>query len=307
MSLDLGVIVAAGVLGNDGLGGGLSDKTVSKLDAFKTIVCKTITNYASNGTEPPNYTGSNRYNLEGTTLNNVNLRNPGIWNLNPKINSILRRCPDANIAGSVLLTRVEDFKNYSFSDVFDKLHNTTVIQTIELNMGCPKMMDNLNPFTRSNSYVPTLANKLVEYLLKNNRNDKNIWLKLPPDSTLIKQIIDNKDLIKLCSLVVSNSFPGSIYSNDLEVSTNVEHSGVGVSSLATKYINYRTIENIREHVPETTKIIGCGGVTSIRDVQDYEKAGANGVQIGSLFLHHSETALGIAQAFKNAASNKSIT
>ena len=305
MSLELGVIVAAGVLGNDGLGGSLSDKIINKLDTFETVVLKTVTSHAQSGTELPNYTGPNRYNIEGTTLNNVNLRNPGIYNIHPKMNSILRKCVDTNLAGSMLLASIADFTNYKFEDVFQRLHGTNVLKVIELNMGCHTAMNELDPFTRSITYVPLLTKKLVEYLLSHNTQNKQIWLKLPPDQALIKQVIDNKDLMKLCSLVVSNSFPGNIYNNDLEISTNVQNSGVGVSSQATKYINYRTIERLREHIPSTTKIIGCGGVTSIRDVQDYEKAGANGVQIGSLFLHHPETAIVIAQAFKNAAVSHS--
>ena len=295
MTLDLGVMVAAGVLGTDGLGSGLPNNVQNKLDAFKYIVTKSVTNYITKGTPQPNRTSNNRYQLEGTTLNNVNLRSPGLWDAERLINNIAQDLKTAKLVGSIPLENADDIYKRIFTSAFNSLNNNSAIHAIEINLGCHSLY---NPFTKPLDNAKRIADAISYHIIHLPKAlTKPIWLKLPPDTYFVRQIVDNKDILQLCGLIVSNSYAGKIYQNNIEMKTNVENSGIGVSMSAMKYMNYKLIDQLRSYVPDTTKIIGCGGVSNVQDVQDYIQAGANGVQIGSLFLHQPETAIAIARTF----------
>ena len=297
-SLNLGVMVASGVLGTDGLGTGLSYTIQNELDSFKYIVTKSLTNSLQDGTTQPNHTGRNRYQSEGVTLNNVNLRNPGSWIASDRINKVAKQLDYAKIVASVVIRNPKDIDEYPFKTIMGTLANHLYVNKIELNLGCHLMYDALTlPKTHASDMTSQL-HTFIQQQIVTQENAKKIWLKLPPDPYFIRTIVEDKDLLDMCSLVISNSYTGKIYANNIELKTNVLHSNIGVSMTTMKYINYKIIETVRNHVKDSVNIIGCGGISSAQDVQDYMLAGVNGVQIGSLFLHQPETAIAIARTFK---------
>ena len=79
MPLNYGIGIASGVFGTDGLGAGLPNNITTALPIFDYIVLKSSLYYSREGTPPPNVTSKARYDVEGLTLNNVNLRSPGVW------------------------------------------------------------------------------------------------------------------------------------------------------------------------------------------------------------------------------------
>lgn len=293
-------MVAAGTLGNDGFGTHLPKNIKTKLDLFDAIVTKTTTLNKQEGTSPPNYTSQERYNIENTTLNNVNLRNTGRHTLLPILDNLIDLCPNINIIPSFYIKTYNEITNYSWNRLIDRLQDKANIKGIELNISCHNTLN--NPFIESPTESTSNTANIITYLTEINFN-KSIQLKLPPDPFYIKEIIKSHLYEKIIQhniiLVVANSFPGIIYNNLFELKSNVLNSSIGVSHTASKYINFRTIENLRKYLPSSIQIIGCGGINSLQDIQDYEKAGADGVQIGSLFLHHPTTALAFAQQVRN--------
>ncbi len=296
-SLNLGVMIAAGILGTDGLGTGLSHTIKNELDNFKYIVTKSLTNYPTSGTPQPNHTGRNRYQLEGVTLNNVNLRNMGSWISTDRINSLAKQLNSARLVASIAVQSPTDITRYGFTTLMSTLLNHAAVDTIEINLGCHLLY---NAFTIPNNHAERMAEHLRIFLketITKRETIKPIWLKLPPDPHFTRSIVEDAELLDLCSLVISNSYAGKIYDNNIEHKTNVLQSGIGVSVNAMKYMNYKLIEDMRKQIKDSINIIGCGGISATQDVQDYMTAGVNGVQIGSLFLHQPETAIAIARAF----------
>ena len=48
------------------------------------------------------------------------------------------------------------------------------------------------------------------------------------------------------------------------------------------------VRQFREALPDEIKVIGVGGISSCRDVRDFERAGASGVQVGTAFFENED-------------------
>lgn len=295
MSLTHGVSLAAGVLGNDGFGLGLDEQARNKLSAFSSIVLKSTLMYGNGGTPPPNRTSKARYDVEGITLNNVNLRDYGV----SSIQDALLRLEDvqANIIPSVPIERVNN-TTHNQSGVLNRVWQLPTVDTVELNLKYLEDLDYSRPSIDFIKIKDHLASRISELNEASGTATRNVWLKLPADRYIAMQLSSyHPDLYRnIAGFVVSNSMEGRIYNNTVERKSNVKDSVVGVSSSTMKYVNCRTIELMRRH-NDSKPIIGCGGISSEDDIEDYKLAGASGVQIGSLYLHYPNTAISIAHAY----------
>ena len=292
MALTHGVSLAAGVLGSDGFGLGLDNDTLDSLAVFNSVVLKSTQLYSTAGTPPPNVTTKVRYDMEGLTLNNVNLRSGGIWDVSDALTNLGHI--DTTLVPSVPIDRVSN-TTHNQSTALRRLWERNDVSKVELNL---KYLDALNP--RYPIDFRDIQTKLADTISAVNNehfNMKRVWIKLPADRYTILRLTDyHEQLYNLIEgFVVSNSIDGKIYDNLVEKRTNVRNSVVGVSSTAMKYVNCHIIETMINNNGAIKPIIGCGGIASIEDIQDYEKAGAAGVQLGSLFYYYPETAMSLAR------------
>ena len=295
MSLTHGVSLAAGVLGNDGFGLGLDEQARNKLSAFSSIVLKSTLLYGNGGTPPPNRTSKARYDVEGITLNNVKLRSNGVSSMQDALLHLEN--VKANIVPSVPIQRVHN-TTHNQSGVLNRVWQLPTVDTVELNLKYLEDLDYSRPSIDFTKIKDSLADRLKELNEASGTETRNVWLKLPADRYVAMQLASyHKHLYNhITGFVVSNSLEGKIYNNTVEKRSNVKNSTVGISSSAMKYANCHTIELMRGN--GTYKpIIGCGGISSEDDIEDYKMAGASGVQIGALYLHYPDTAISLAHAY----------
>jgi dihydroorotate dehydrogenase (NAD+) catalytic subunit len=90
---------------------------------------------------------------------------------------------------------------------------------------------------------------------------------------------------------MSNSIPITlpIYDNEFVLSNKYG----GLSGKINKYIAMSNIYTIKKILKHDIKVIGCGGISDIQDIRDYEKVGADFFQLGSCFYDDCRNSLDI--------------
>jgi dihydroorotate dehydrogenase len=96
---------------------------------------------------------------------------------------------------------------------------------------------------------------------------------------------------ELAYIVVSNSIPNCLPLNEGKsvLSTNFG----GMSGKNNKYIALANVVLFSEYLSKQIKIVGCGGIESIDDVNDYLNNGADFVQLASCFYDQFNNKLNI--------------
>ena len=113
-----------------------------------------------------------------------------------------------------------------------------------------------------------------------------IGLKLSPilDPSLL---VDTAALINRYSskyrhithLVCSNSIPNGLLLDESQKPVLSSWFG-GISGYPAKFLALGNVYKLRKMLEPNIQIIGCGGIETMKDVQDYLSCGASGVQIG---------------------------
>ena len=188
-------------------------------------------------------------------------------------------CSDIN-GLSIML---QDFNHYI--DIAKKDTNDHSKELVELNISCPNKNNNQRIIGYDFKYLDKILNFIKDLQLKNI----DIGIKLPPyiDRYMVEQLsgllISYNSIITY--IVCSNSLPNcsSFNNGEFKLSSYVG----GLSGDALKCIALSNIYQLSKLLVDyNIKIIGCGGIESPRDIDDYLKVGAISVQIGrSLYLH----------------------
>lgn len=155
---------------------------------------------------------------------------------------------------------------------------------IEINMSCPNTEMEIVPY---NLY------KFADFL--NGLHKLNIFsgnlqvgLKLPPylDNHLLKQIAQL--IVKYSNLItfitLSNSIPNCLAFNNGQYLLSNQYGGM--SGKLNKFISISNVKQFADYFKSCNcmvTIIGCGGIESEIDINDYINMGANFVQLGSCF------------------------
>jgi dihydroorotate dehydrogenase (fumarate) len=259
------------------------------------VVTKTCTLLPKDGNSEPTY-----YRLENVHINSKGLPNKGYQyykNLYTKFN--YHKPFILSISWENEENTCKLLKDYDLFVIKPEL--------IELNLSCP----NLNHSIPSYDYL--LLNEIL--LCLNNLNLKNLFfsLKLSPylDHSLCDKIIDtinlnnNNKFIKY--IILSNSIPNCIILKDNEYVLSKKYGGL--SGKLNKYISLSNVHYFKDKLDKDIKIIGCGGIETIKDVNDYLNNGANFVQLASCFYDESSNLLDINKInilIKNYNSNMSL-
>ena len=177
--------------------------------------------------------------------------------------------------------------------------NISLLSAIEINCSCPTM--GRSPMAYS---LETLSELFLE--IKKIKSSKPLWFKLSPyftEETISDMqkkyseydfskspIISCLFLVDLCNLlkenegiisaiIVSNGLPGVSRGHEIRVNkdSGVIENSAGLSGKLLKENNLATIRLLRSR-GVVSDVIGCGGVLSKSDLDDYLEAGAQAVQ-----------------------------
>ena len=195
--------------------------------------------------------------VEGGWRNGIGLRNKGIINIkefNPdKVYSIcaLKYTPNRY-----------DLPPHMQRYLWDSLmHYIPSHIPIELNIGCPNVMDmaDISDF------------QLESYIKKFD----NLTVKLPPTS--LPSYIENLYHIGIRKFHLSNTFPVQVYTDNGIIC-------YGLSGRPLREKNLPFVEKIADMKLNGISIIAGGGIYTPQDVRDYHKAGATDYSLSTIFF-----------------------
>jgi len=263
----------------------LDDLFNSKLNY---IVSKTCTLNSKKGNEEPTY-----YTLDNIHINSKGLPNEGYYyykNLYSKYinsNSINNEKPfilsvawEHNEENTI--TILNDYNNLvnNIDKNLDKKE-----ELVELNLSCPNLNHEIP------SYNVALLDRILKLINNLRLNNLIFSLKLSPflDHQLCDKIIniinENNTTNKIKYIVLSNSIPNCLMlQNGEPVLSNIYG---GLSGKLNKFISLSNIHYFKDRIDKNIQLIGCGGIETIQDVNDYLNNGASYVQLGSCFYDSS--------------------
>ena len=157
----------------------------------------------------------------------------------------------------------------------------------EVNLTCPNVQGYTEPF----------QTRLHDILIFCKRNDFVIGLKMPVifDLGEIRSVgyILNKFTAHIWYISCSNSLPNGLILDD-------NHDPVilggknGLGGIGGEYLKPFSLMNVREFasVCPNICILGCGGISCRKDIDDYLSCGAEGVQIGTHLMKNGVECFG---------------
>jgi dihydroorotate dehydrogenase len=232
------------------------------------IVCKTCTIFSKEGICEPNY----YYNPE----NNTHFNCKGLPNLGYQYYKNL----SLKYTGKPFIISLA-FENYEHLQIVLKDYNSTINYPVlvELNLSCPNICSQIP------GYDTFQIDKLLRILQNLNLPNIQYGFKLPPyfqlDSINEMCIIFNKFTAILKYIVLSNSIPNCLpLVNGVPILSNTYG---GMSGKINKNIALSNVVSFSKKIDKEIKIVGCGGIDTISDVEDYLNNGANFVQLASCF------------------------
>lgn len=187
----------------------------------------------------------------------------------------------AHAAGKPLVANVIGFSNTEFAELV-AFADQAGADIIELNLGCPNVWDERQQ-KQILSYHPKLVKELLEHL-KNINHQAVLAVKispLPPDILAEVSTVISSSQVRI--VTATNSYPNATPTTGTGGNTR----GVilaGLSGRALKPISLGVVTQLRTLLPKHIDIIGCGGISSARDVHDYLEAGASAVQIATALV-----------------------
>ena len=201
-------------------------------------------------------------------INSVGLQNPGIDVLVnekvPALRKIYNGCIIANISG---------FSVEEYAECCEKADASEGIDLIEVNVSCPNVHGGGLAFGTS-----ARAAAEVTAAVKAVATHKPVFIKLSPNVTDIVEIARACEDAGADGLTLVNTFLGMRIDiarrRPVLANTMGGFSGAAVFPIALRMV-YQVSHACR--IP----VMGCGGVTSARDVVEMMMAGATAVQVGA--------------------------
>jgi len=201
-------------------------------------------------------------------LNGIGIQNPGIsrWvdEMKPRIGSL-----DVPVWGSAVANDVSGF------GVVAKELETAGVAAVEVNLSCPNLDDGA-----MFSFDPSLVTSVVSAVV--STVDIPVGAKLSPNTPDIVAAAAAAADAGADFLVLTNTAFGLAV--DLEKRSPVLSGGVGgYSGPGLKPISLRCVYEVSRALPELP-IVGCGGISTGKDVVEYVMAGASAVEAGTVHL-----------------------
>jgi dihydroorotate dehydrogenase (fumarate) len=181
-----------------------------------------------------------------------------------------------------LLEMLLDYDTY----ISSQKQTISTSEYVEINLSCPS-----TTCPRIIAYdILTLA-RVLESIKLLELHTIQIGLKLAPyvDKILLQNvanlIVRYQSSARIGYIVCANSIPnGMVVNPDTGVPVLSAKTG-GISSVANKLLGVANVYQFNELLQkqgkrQSIRIIGCGGIETLRDIQEYLAASADSVQIG---------------------------
>lgn len=204
----------------------------------------------------------------GYALNALGMPNPGIDYI--RIHKTALSMLDKPVVISIAGHDVEEYRELS--------EHCTWAHAIEINLGCPNIWSDLDgQQERIGTFDPEYVFKVIDgvrQVVFETESKCEVRAKLSPipDPYLLVEVADAAD--KADAVVASNTFPNAWMPNTLDTPYG------GLSGEAMKPI---VLGQVRQFVENGHRVIAAGGLRHGWQIADYEAAGAEGVQVGSLY------------------------
>lgn len=226
--------------------------------------------------------GTNHYQDEvGTSINSLGLPNLGSQQYYCNHLSAMREFAEKEgkqLSVSLAILQESDL------EALTRLLSQNLIKIIELNAGCPNVWSGSKQ-KRILSFDPIALDTTIGLLVRLAPFAKEIRVKLSPysDPGLLAEVASMLQCHPV-TLVTSNTFANAFMFQDSSFVPAIpfgKHLG-GMAGMGMKPIVLGQVVQFRELLPQH-KIIAVGEVNSGRDMFEYERVGANGVQIGTAY------------------------
>jgi len=233
---------------------------VLDLSLLGALVLKTTTFGARHGNPVPRVSETER-----GMLNSIGLPGRGLRHF------IDNELPKYREVGPPVVASISADTAAQFGEMAGMLSDTG-ISAIELNISCPNIEADgqafaMDPGATAKAVVAARASTSIP-----------LWAKLTPNTGAIATIAESAESAGADAVVVANTILALSINVDTRTPTLGNVMG-GLSGPAVKPIILRMVLQCSRRV--TIPVIGCGGVSTGRDVAEYMMAGASAVQVGT--------------------------
>ena len=254
------VLLAAGTAGY-----GLELDGVMDLDRLGGIVCKAVSREPRAGNRAPRVA-----EFAGGMLNSVGLANPGLEHVRShELPALVRRLHHARI-----LVNVVGFTEGEYGDVVTGLEEVEGITAYELNLSCPNTSAGGIEFGAEARSVTAIVSSC------RRATRRGLAVKLSPVLPDIAGMAGVARDAGADAISVVNTIPGSLYHGAAQ---RLGSGSGGVSGPVLLPVGVLAVTRVLERTGGMA-VIGIGGIRSAEDVEQYLRAGATLVGIGTAAL-----------------------
>jgi dihydroorotate dehydrogenase (fumarate) len=215
------------------------------------------------------------------SLNSYGMPNGGLEYFKNELPTIIKL---AHAKKKPVIANIAGFSKDEFVKLIALAQNTGA-DLVELNLGCPNIW-HAGQQERIVSYHPVLIRELLEHI-KESAPTIKISVKispLPPDILReVAEVIIESKIVD--AVVATNSYPNAFVSTGTKIGS--EEQLAGMSGRALKPISLGVVKQLSNLLPANIDVIGCGGISSVNDVNDYLRSGAKAVQIATALINES--------------------
>lgn len=237
--------------------------SVADVSVYGAAVAKSVSPMPWDGREAPRVAPT-----ETGMLNGIGIQNPGIeaWseNIGPRISTL-----DVPLWGSAVAQEADGFA------LVAKGLEASGVTAIEVNLSCPNLEDG-----EMFSFDAARSRDVLEAV--SSSTTVPVSAKLSPNTPDIVGVATTCHSAGADFLVLTNTAFG--FGVSIPDRQPLLSGGVGgYSGPGLKPISLRCVYEVSRAVPEVP-IVGCGGVSTGRDIVEYLMTGASAVQVGTLHL-----------------------
>ncbi|MCQ5337484.1 MAG: dihydroorotate dehydrogenase electron transfer subunit [Candidatus Methanomethylicia archaeon] len=237
-------------------------KVLEDIEGLGVITTKSIGLFEREGYKEPVIAG-----VGGSLVNAIGLANPGI-------DEHIKEIKEIYPIKKILMTSIFGSSAEEFVEITMKLEKYT--DWIELNLSCP----NVEGYGIAIGSSPKLVKEIVSSV--RDATDLPIFVKLPPMPGYIGHIAKIAIKAGANGITAINTIGPLIFLNPLVDKPILSNIYGGLSGIAIKEIALMCIREIREKI--NVPIIGMGGISTPKDIEDFKRAGANLFGIGTALM-----------------------
>lgn len=242
--------------------GTLSHENVHEVkDLYGAVVTKTVTLEPRAGNPPPRVA-----EVFGGMVNSIGLQNVGIEKF------LEEELYEWYAAGLPVIVSIGGSRNQDFEQLCGLLAGNSRVAAIELNLSCPNNYELGLSFCANPENVSIIVERCTNTLRCVDGMPKPLIVKLAIENAVYNAQWAEEEGADALTLI--NSVPALTWLPD-----SPEPLLGGLSGPAIKPIALRAVYEVSRTVD--VPLIASGGVASLDDIEDFIRAGASAVQIGS--------------------------